>query len=185
MFLKLLKSLKNLLGIGQSSRDVTKFPEDLPRVETGKNSGDVEFLEDPSFVEGHPYITRELHEEMLAKKKRVDERRREFQATLSQRELRRRGRELEDRVKHNRPLQFKWVRPDEGEPVGFPLFIFHITLHDMFPLACRQFLTEEVLLAGLNCNAVSRGRFVRINELEAFIEVQPRRISILEKLLDV
>lgn len=124
------------------------------------------------------YITPALHEEMLAKKTAVAERRAAFWKALSREEQRGRRRELKRRARTNNPMYFKWVKDTEGTAVGFPLFIFHITLHDMFPLACQQFLTDEVLLAGLKCNAVSVGdRFERIGELYGFIEVQPRWVD--------
>ena len=124
------------------------------------------------------YITPALHEEMLAKKAAVAARRDAFWQTLSREEQRKRKSELKSRIKTDMPMRFKWVKDGEGTAVGFPLFIFHITLHDMFQHACRQFLTEEVLLAGLKCNAVSTtGRFERIGELKGFYEVQPRWVE--------
>lgn len=124
------------------------------------------------------YISPELHEEMLAKKAAVAERRDAFWKTLSREEQRKRKFELNTRIKTDMPMHFKWVEETEGTAVGFPLFVFHITLHDMFPHACQHFLTEEVLLAGLKCNAVSiTNRFERIGELEGFHEVQPRWVE--------
>lgn len=124
------------------------------------------------------YITPELHNEMLTKKAAVALRRDEFWKTLSREEQRRRKFELAMRIKTDSPMRFKWVKDAEGAPVGFPLFIFHITLHDMFEHTCRQFLTEEVLLAGIKCNAVSiTGRFERIDEMNGFHEVQPRWVE--------
>lgn len=164
-----------------------------PHIRSGKKRGEEKMLQLLKRVFGgnertttcteerKTYITPELHHEMLAKKSDVAARRRVFWKTLSHEERQRRQFELDTRVKTNMPMRFKWVDATEGTPVGFPLFIFHITLHDMFPLACDQFLTEEVQLAGLKCNAVSRGRFVRIGELEGFIEVQPRWVEELDE----
>ena len=126
------------------------------------------------------YVTPELHDEMLAKKTAVAARRDAFWKTLSREEQKKRKFELNTRIKTDMPMHFRWVDNNEGESVGFPLFIFHITLHDMFQHACQQFLTEEVLLADLKCNAVSvSDRFERIGELEGFKEVQPRWIEAL------
>ena len=125
------------------------------------------------------FITPELHNEMLAKKAAVAARRKAFGETLSGEERRKRNFELKTRIKTNMPMHFKWVSATEGTPISFPVFIFHITLHDMLENECDQFMTEEVLLAGLTCNAVSRIRFVRIGELDAFMEVQPRWVESL------
>ena len=123
------------------------------------------------------YITPELHLEMLAKRAEVSERRAAFWKTLPRQEQKQRTFELNTRIKTDNPMRFTWVKPTEGIPIGFPLFIYHITLHDMLWHSCNQFLTEEVLLAGLKCNAVSRIRFVWIAEREAFMEVQPRWVE--------
>ncbi len=145
-----------------------KFFGDKDRVSTTAH------LEEKS---GNAYITPELHREMLAKKAAVAERRGVFKRTCSFEDWQRREFELQTRIRTNNPMSFKWVEDTEGTPVGFPLFVFHITMHDMFPSACNQFLTEETLIAGLRCNAVSCGRFVQIDKHEGFIEVQPRWVE--------
>lgn len=123
------------------------------------------------------YITPELHDEMLAKKEAVAERRRAFWQTLPLAEQRRRKFELGKRIRTNEAMSFLVVEDSTGTHAGFPLFVFFITLHDMLSPACDQLLTEEVLLAGLKCNAYSRGRFQRIGELEGFVEIQPRWVE--------
>lgn len=132
----------------------------------------------PQVKEKKVYITPELRNEMLTKKAAVAARRDAFWKMLSREEQRKRELELATRIKTNTPMRFRGVEDTEGTPVGFPLFIFHITTHDMFQLACLQLLTEEVLLAGLKCNAVSvNNRFERLSELEGFKEVQPRWVE--------
>lgn len=128
------------------------------------------------------FITPELHNEMLAKKAAVALRRDEFWETLTRKEQRKRKFELNTRIKTNMPMSFRYVKNSEGVPVGFPVFIFHLTLHDMFPLACQQFLTEEVLLAGLKCNALSlTNRFERTGEHHGFHEIQPRWVEAFDE----
>ena len=154
--------------------------QDLPGLAQGK--GEPVTIEADEGIEWNQekkvYIAPELHKEMLAKGAAVAARREAFWKTLSREEQRKRKFELKTRIKTDIVMRFRWVKDTEGTSVGFPLFIFHITLHDMFPHACQQFLTEEVLLAGLKCNAVSiTNRFERIGELEGFHEVQPRWVD--------
>ena len=119
-------------------------------------------------------ITPELHEDMLAKKAAVDARRKAHQATLTPEERKQRALELNLRIKNDMPMRFRWVDAIQGVPVGFELYVFHLTLHDMMPHACVQLLTEEVLLAGLRINAVQHVRFHRLDDWNAFTVVQPR-----------
>lgn len=128
-------------------------------------------------VEEETYITPELDQEMLAKKAQVSARRAAFWKTLSGEQQRQRRFELKTRIKNNVPMRFRWVDENQGTPVDFPLFIFHLTFHDMLENACDQLFTEEFLLAGLKCNAVSRIRFQRLDKYNAFMEVQPRWVE--------
>jgi hypothetical protein len=73
----------------------------------------------------------------------------------------------------NEPMAFSIVK-DEGEPVGEPMDIHHMTLHDMFVHQARGQLTAELLLKGRRINAFSIGAFERTGEMFGKYTIQPR-----------
>ncbi len=107
----------------------------------------------------------------------MDARRKAYQATLTPEKRKQCALELNLRIKNNMPMRFRWVDEKQSTPVGFELYVFHLTLHDMMPHACVQLLTEEVLLAGLRINAVQQVRFQRLDDWNAFTVVQPRWVE--------
>lgn len=73
----------------------------------------------------------------------------------------------------NQPLPFWWVR-SEGEPVGQPIEIYHLRLHDMMEHEARGQMTEKVLLGGLCANAFSVVQFDQLDDMHARTTIQPR-----------
>lgn len=73
----------------------------------------------------------------------------------------------------NEPMQFRVVE-GEGEPVGEPMDIYHMTLHDMFEHEARGQLTAELLLKGRHINSFSVGPFERMDEYWGKYTIQPR-----------
>lgn len=76
----------------------------------------------------------------------------------------------------NKPMLFHAVG-DEGEPVGKPMDIHHMTLHDMFGHEARGQLTAELLLKGRRINAFSIGAFERTSEMWGKHTIQPRWVD--------
>ena len=74
---------------------------------------------------------------------------------------------------HNEPLPFMWVK-DEGTPVGEPIEIYHMTLHDMMEHQARGVMTGKVLLEGLRANAIQVLGFERLDKWNAKTTIQPR-----------
>lgn len=73
----------------------------------------------------------------------------------------------------NRPLPFKWVK-DEGNPVGEPIKIMHLKLHDMMEHQAQGVLTGKVLLEGLRANAIQELSFEHLDKMNAVTTIQPR-----------
>jgi len=84
---------------------------------------------------------------------------------------------LEYRKRHwnNEPLGFYMVE-GEGEPVGEPMDVYHLSLHDMMPHQVRGQLTAEVLLKGRRINAFSREGYKQMEEMMGRTTIQPRWI---------
>lgn len=76
------------------------------------------------------------------------------------------------RFRLQNPRDFRCVQ-DVGEPVGPPLEVVHITLHDMLPRAVAARMTDEVLLRGLRANAVREVSFKQIKPLVGIVTIQP------------
>lgn len=72
----------------------------------------------------------------------------------------------------NKPMCFHWV-VDEGEAVGEPIDIYHLTLHDMAEHQARGKMTYLLLVQGARVNAIQTMRFERLNELSGKITIQP------------
>jgi hypothetical protein len=72
---------------------------------------------------------------------------------------------------HNEPICFPVA--EEGEKVGEPMDIHHMTLHDMFEHEARGQLTAEVLLRGRRVNAFSVGAFERTDKMWGKHTIQP------------
>ena len=80
------------------------------------------------------------------------------------------------RVIRNKPLYFHWVQ-NEGEAVGGPIDIYHLTLYDMVEhLACGA-VTGLVLLYGLRINAIQVLGFERLDEWSGKTTIQPRWVE--------
>jgi hypothetical protein len=73
----------------------------------------------------------------------------------------------------NKPLSFKWVE-SEGEPVGEPIDVKHLTLHDMMEHQARGVLTRKVLLEGVRANAIQVLDFKRVDRMAGITTIQPR-----------
>jgi hypothetical protein len=76
----------------------------------------------------------------------------------------------------NEPLQFHWVE-SEGESVGRPIEISHLTLHDMMEHQANGRMTELVLLEGVRVNAIQVVSFERLNEWNGKTIIQPRWVE--------
>ena len=77
------------------------------------------------------------------------------------------------REKNNAPLPFKRVGDGEGEKVGDPIKIDHLTTHDMMGHQARHTLTEKVFLEGVKINAFSVLDFVRLGKHIGISTIQP------------
>lgn len=73
----------------------------------------------------------------------------------------------------NTPLLFEWVG-EEGEPVGEPIEICHLRLHDMMEHEALGVMTEKVLLEGLRANAFQVLGFEHSGTLNGKTTIQPR-----------
>lgn len=76
----------------------------------------------------------------------------------------------------NKPMQFYFVDGDHGTPVGEPMDVHHLSLHDMMEHEARGQLTAEVLLKGRRVNAFSREAYVQMEEMVGRTTIQPRWI---------
>ncbi|MBP9668840.1 MAG: hypothetical protein KBE09_00955 [Candidatus Pacebacteria bacterium] len=83
--------------------------------------------------------------------------------------------ERQCRFRANKPFSFTWVE-EAGDPVGPPLEVHHLTLHDMMEHAASGRLTDEILLRGLRANAIQYVRFERIDDFSGKTTIQPRWI---------
>ena len=73
----------------------------------------------------------------------------------------------------NEPLPFRWV-DDDGEPVGEPIVVEHMTLYDMMEHQARGIMTAKILLSGLRVNAIQVLGFERLDSLHGKTTIQPR-----------
>ncbi|MEK7612836.1 MAG: hypothetical protein AAB449_01670 [Patescibacteria group bacterium] len=73
----------------------------------------------------------------------------------------------------NEPLPFRIVA-GEGEPVGEPMEVYHLSLHDMMEHEAFGQLTAEVLLKGRRVNAFSCEGYKQIREMVGRTTIQPR-----------
>ena len=73
----------------------------------------------------------------------------------------------------NETFHFKWVA-DEGTPIGEPIEVIHMTLHDMMEHQAQGILTSRILLEGLRVNAIQRLGFVRLDKWNGKTTIQPR-----------
>lgn len=76
----------------------------------------------------------------------------------------------------NNPLPFAWVSDKEGEPMGNPVVIEHLTFHDMMEHQACGVLTDLVLLHGLRANAFSVVSRESLGDCRARAKIQPRWI---------
>lgn len=81
--------------------------------------------------------------------------------------------ECKRRHYRNTPFAFMWVE-HEGVPVGPPLEVHHLTLHDMMEHQAAGRLTDEILLRGLRANAIQRVSFERTGDYWGKTTIQPR-----------
>jgi len=88
-------------------------------------------------------------------------------------ELKKRHHEHLRRYSQNCPRYFPRVRDDEGDPVGPPIEVEFVTLHDMQSHAVHGELTNLVLLDGLRINAWREGGFERLGDLHGVVTIQP------------
>ncbi len=73
----------------------------------------------------------------------------------------------------NKPLPFMLASADEGQAVGEPIEVVHMTMHDMMPHAVRGALTGKVLLKGLRVNAFKHLGFERLDDWTGRTKIQP------------
>lgn len=73
----------------------------------------------------------------------------------------------------NEPLPFPIVE-EQGEPVGEPMDVHHLSLHDMMEHEVRGQLTAEVLLKGRRINAFSCEAYKQMEEMVGRTTIQPR-----------
>ena len=73
----------------------------------------------------------------------------------------------------NEPLCFKWVG-DEGTPVGKPVEVIHLRLHDMMEHQAAGIVTGKVLLEGMRANAIQRLGCEYLDKMHAKTTIQPR-----------
>jgi hypothetical protein len=76
----------------------------------------------------------------------------------------------------NKPLPFAWVGIKEGEPMGNPVVVEHLTLHDMMEHQACGILTDLVLLHGLRANAFSVISRELLGNFRGMTKIQPRWI---------
>ncbi len=76
----------------------------------------------------------------------------------------------------NEPMPFRMVK-DEGEPVGEPMDVHHLSLHDMMEHEARGQLTAEVLLKGRRINAFSREGYKQMEKMVGRTTIQPRWVE--------
>ncbi len=76
----------------------------------------------------------------------------------------------------NEPMCFFCVEGDEGTPVGNPMEVVHLSLHDMAPHMICGDLTTEVMLRGRRANAFSVVNYEQLEEMVARTTIQPRWI---------
>lgn len=74
---------------------------------------------------------------------------------------------------HNEPMHFLIV-DGEGEAVGEPMDVHHVSLHDMMEHEARGQLTAEVLLKGRRVNAFSCEAYKQVEEMIGRTTIQPR-----------
>lgn len=74
---------------------------------------------------------------------------------------------------HNTPMSFPIVE-GVGEPVGEPIEVYHLSLHDMMAHEACGRLTAEVLLRGRRINAFSRESYQQVEEMVGKTIIQPR-----------
>lgn len=76
----------------------------------------------------------------------------------------------------NTPFGFRWV-DDEGESVGEPIAVYHMTLYDMMDHQARGIMTGKVLLEGLRVNAIQVLSVERIDDMTSKTMIQPRWVT--------
>ena len=84
---------------------------------------------------------------------------------------------LEYRIRkhwHNRPLPFRMVKSEDGEAVGEPMEVYHLSLHDMMEHEARGQLTAEFLLKGRRINSFSYEGYKQMEEMVGRTTIQPR-----------
>ena len=81
------------------------------------------------------------------------------------------------RIHKNNPMQFKWVG-EEGEKVGGPLKVHHLTLSDMMEHQACFMMTRAVLIRGRRINAIQvLPEFERVNKMNGISFIQPRWVE--------
>ncbi len=76
----------------------------------------------------------------------------------------------------NKPFPFSWVKY-EGTPVGDPMEVHHLSLHDMMEHEVRGQLTAEVLLKGRRINAFSCEGYQQVERMVGKTTIQPRWVE--------
>lgn len=74
----------------------------------------------------------------------------------------------------NRPIPFPMVKSSEGEAVGEPMEVYHLSLYDMMEHEARGQLTAEVLLKGRRINSFSYEGHKQMEEHVGRTTIQPR-----------
>ncbi len=82
--------------------------------------------------------------------------------------------EYRRRRRRNEPMPFRSVKRDEGEAVGEPMDVYHLSLHDMMEHEVAGQLTAEVLLKGRRINSFSCEAYKQMEEMVGRTTVQPR-----------
>lgn len=76
----------------------------------------------------------------------------------------------------NKPLRFHWVE-NEGEAVGKPISVYHLTLYDMMEHQARGIMTWFVLWQNLGVNAIQVLEFERLDDWNGRTMIQPRWVQ--------